>query len=231
MTAVPKDPAISELRELFRYLQDFRAVYEATGLDEIRTPYGNNWSLWDLEYLYQASQLHLTPRQKQAISLCLVHNMRERDAAEAMGVSPTNPVMMYATLGIRRLLDMISNGDLDFFRASDPTSDTREDRRLKSLHLLADRIKAEVSIVDGNCWLYNRIIPGQPPRIIVRSVYASSGFASVHPLSVMYEAYVRPIPFHSHVIHTMHPEILLGAEEVTACVNPEHGLLARRAAA
>lgn len=221
MTAVPKDPAISELRELFRYLQDFRAVYEATGLDEIRTPFGNSWSLWDLEYLYQASQQHLTLRQKQAISLCLVHNMREKDAAMAMGVSTTNPVMMYATLGIRRLLDMISSGELEFFRAADPTPPTREQRRLKALHLLADKIKSEV-VIDGSCWLYGKLNPEQPPRILVRSVYASSGFLSIHPLTVMYEAHVGPIPRHSHVVHAL--------RNVVQCVNPEHGVLARRAA-
>lgn len=222
MTAVPKDPAISELRELFRYLQEFRAVYESTGLDEVRTPYGNSWSLWDLEYLYQASQIHLTLRQKQAISLCLVHNMREKDAAVAMGVSTTNPVMMYATLGIRRLLDMISGGELDFFRAADPSVLNREQRRVRALHLLADRIKAEVSIRDGSCWLYHRIIPDRSPMILIRSVYASSGFTSIHPLSVMYEAHVGPIPSHSHVVHAL--------RDIRQCVNPEHGVLARRAA-
>jgi hypothetical protein len=222
MTAVPKDPAISELRELFRYLQEFRAVYEATGLDEIRTPFGNTWSLWDLEYLYQISQQHLTLRQKQAISLCLVHNMREKDAAEAMGVSTTNPVMMYATLGIRRLLDMISSGELDLFRAADPTSLAREARRIKALHLLADKIKAEVSIAAGNCWHYGKVNLGGPPRILVRSVYASSGFIAVHPLSVMYEAHIGPIPAHTHVVHAL--------RNIARCVNPEHGVLARRAA-
>lgn len=230
MTAVPKDPAISELRELFRYLQDFRAVYETTGLEQIRTPYGNEWSIWDLEYLYQASQLYLTSRQKQAISLCLVHNMREKDAARAMGVSLTNPVMMYATLGIRRLLDMIASGELDFFRAGDPSPLSREQRRQKALHLLADKIKSDVSIVD-DCWIYNRLIPGRAPRVLIRSVYASSGFISVHPLSVMYEAhYVRPIPRHSHVVHYSHPDVRVDADKVIGCVNPQHGLLARRAA-
>jgi hypothetical protein len=219
MTAVPKDPAISELRELFRYLQDFRAVYETTGLEVIRTPYGNEWSLWDLEYLYQASQRYLTSRQKQAISLCLVHNMREKDAAAAMGVSLTNPVMMYATLGIRRLLDMIANGELELFRSSEPTLLTREERRRKSLYLLADRIKSEV-VIDGTCWMYGKLNAEQPPRILVRSVYASSGFLSIHPLSVMYEAHIGPIPRNSYVSHV--------ATEVIQCVNPEHGILAQR---
>lgn len=230
MTAVPKDPAISELRELFRYLQDFRAVYESTGLEEIRTPYGNQWSIWDLEYLYQASQIYLTSRQKQAISLCLVHNMREKDAARAMGVSLTNPVMMYATLGIRRLLDMISSGELEFFRPGSPSPETREQRRQKALHLLADEIKSTASIVDGNCWLYGKRIPGQSPKIIIRSVYTSSGFTTVHPLSVMYEAYVGPIPSHSRVVHANHSQVALSPADLAYCVNPEHGLLARKAA-
>lgn len=219
MTAVPKDPAISELRELFRYLQDFRAVYEATGLEEIRTPYGNQWSIWDLEYLYQASQLHLTSRQKQAISLCLVHNMREKDAARAMGVSLTNPVMMYATLGIRRLLDMISSGELDFFRSGDPSIISQEQRRQKALRLLADKIKAETDIIRDDCWNYRLIIPGREPRVMVRSVYTTSGFLLVHPLSVMYEAHIGPIPRNTHIVHALRDSV--------QCVNPEHGLIAQ----
>lgn len=220
MTAVPKDPAISELRELFRYLQDFRAVYEATGLEEIRTPYGNQWSIWDLEYLYQASQIHLTSRQKQAISLCLVHNMREKDAARAMGVSLTNPVMMYATLGIRRLLDMISDGELDLFRSGTPSDFSREQRRQRALRLLADKIKSDADIVKDDCWNYRIITPGKPPRIMIRSVYSTSGFVIVHPLTVMYEAHVGPIPHNTHVIHAI--------REAVRCVNPEHGVIAQR---
>lgn len=114
MTAVPKDPKISELRELFRNLLAFRAVYESDGIDQLHAPDGVVWSLWDLEYLYRQTQ-RLTLRQRQAIELCLIHNVREQDAAVLMGVSPTNPVGMYASLGLRRLLDMIESGELSRF--------------------------------------------------------------------------------------------------------------------
>jgi hypothetical protein len=220
VTAVPKDPAISELRELFRYLQDFRAVYEATGLDRIRTPYGNEWSLWDLEYLYAASQKYLTLRQKQSIALCLVHNMREKDAARVMRVSLTNPVMMYATHGIRRLLDMVDDGELDLFQSGAPSLLSREERRLKSLHLLADKIKADIMIGEHNCWNYTKLVPGKPPVILVRSVHSSSHFLPVHPLRVMYEAHVGPVPPGTKVIHFSGPFD-------NPCVNPQHGLISK----
>lgn len=217
MTAVPKDPKITELRELFRNLMEFRAVYEATGLEDVETPLGNQWSLWDLEYIYEQSQKLLTLRQRQAISLCLVHNMRERDAAVAMGVSPTNPVMMYATLGIRRLLDMIEAGEFDRFTPS-VDADHLYHRRQIALGKLADHIKSRITISDYNCWIYPTLDPYEIPRIRVRSVHASSGFTVVEPLTVMYEAHVGLIPSGFRVAHRRFLE-----NPPLACVNPIHG--------
>lgn len=105
------------LRELFRNLQLFRAIHEDDGLDTI-TIDGDSWCIYDLEYLY--GELHRLPnRQAQAIELCLVRNLREEDAARIMGVSPTNPVAMYASEGLKKIVTMIESGLLSKFRAED----------------------------------------------------------------------------------------------------------------
>lgn len=224
MTAVPKDPQISELRELFRHLREFRAVYETTGLVEVETPYGNTWSLWDLEYLYQQACRILTFRQAQAIKLCLVDNMREKDAAIKMAVSPTNPVMMYATLGIRRLLDAIESGEISRFRhdATDPDHRTfsLNENRLRALHKIAGQIKSHVDIAAVDCWAYRYAQLGSPPRVLVRSPSTSSGFVAVHPMRITFEAYVQAIPPGFTLVHRE------GLQHL-ACVNYEHGVLVK----
>ena len=106
---------VRTLRECFRQLQQWRSFYESDGVDTINTPEGDEISLWDIDYLY--NQLHRLPkRQREAIELYLVQNMRESDAAVAMGVSPTNPVGIYATVGLNKLVEMIESGLLPRFR-------------------------------------------------------------------------------------------------------------------
>ena len=107
---------VKVLRELFRNLQQFRALYESEGIDEVVSPIdGQVYSLFDLEHLYE--QLHrLPPRQREAIELCLVQNMKETDAALAMGVSKTNPVAMYATSGLEKLVEFVQSGVLSGYR-------------------------------------------------------------------------------------------------------------------
>lgn len=97
---------VAVLRELLRNLQAFRAFYESEGIDTITGPDGVDYCLFDLEHLYVQVRL-LSPRQRQAIELCLVSNVKEKDATVIMGVSSTNPVMMYATNGLHRLCKMI----------------------------------------------------------------------------------------------------------------------------
>lgn len=103
------------LRELFRNLRAFRAYYETEQIDEITAPDGTVWSLWDVEYLY-TEIYRLSPRQQQAIELCLIANVSERNAALLMGVSVTNPVASYATNGLRKLCALIEQGELPRFR-------------------------------------------------------------------------------------------------------------------
>lgn len=102
---------------MLRGLLVFRAVYEDSGQDTLYHPEVGEWSLWDVEYLFQESQGGmLFPRQAQAIELCWVQNMKESDAAERMGILPSNPVGMYANEGARTMIEVIEAGRMDRFR-------------------------------------------------------------------------------------------------------------------
>jgi hypothetical protein len=110
---------VATLREFFRNLQAFQTYFENEHQDTITDHLGREWCLWDIQYLYEQRHV-LSPRQSQAIELCLFRNMTEREAALTMGVSPTNPVAMYATDGLRKLVEMIENGELSrYFEVRD----------------------------------------------------------------------------------------------------------------
>lgn len=102
---------VAVLRELFRNLQGFRVLYEQDGVDVLVGPEGEEYSLWDIETLYKFAA-ELPSRQHEAIELCLIHNLRERDAAVTMGVSETNPVSMYATVGLEKLVSIFNDNRL-----------------------------------------------------------------------------------------------------------------------
>ena len=51
----------------------------------------------------------LSDRQAQAIRMFLVDGMFEADCAELMGVSRTNPIGMYATNGLERIVMLIND--------------------------------------------------------------------------------------------------------------------------
>jgi hypothetical protein len=123
------DPRVNAVRILLRNLQLFRSLHESGGVDEITAHNGTSWSLWDIEYLYEQAmrrptgnrsydRLHptLPLRQQQAIQLFLVMGFPEDRAAQIMGLSPTNPVGMYATSGITRLLQLMDGGQIRRFR-------------------------------------------------------------------------------------------------------------------
>ena len=108
--------SVSVLREAFRHYLVWRAAFEADQVpDTITAADGTSLCLWDIEYLRRQISL-LSPRQHQAIELCLIQGIREKDAAEMMGVSRENPVMSYATNGLNRLLDMAEGWQLERFR-------------------------------------------------------------------------------------------------------------------
>jgi hypothetical protein len=112
---VEHDVNVGVLRELFRHLQAFQALFESEGLDTITGPDGTDYHLADLEYLYSC-RVRLSPRQRQAIELCLYSNIKEKNATKIMGVSPTNPVAMYATNGLKKICDLIEAGELPRYR-------------------------------------------------------------------------------------------------------------------
>jgi DNA-directed RNA polymerase specialized sigma24 family protein len=107
---------VGVLRELLRNLQQWRSLYESEGVDTLTGPDGRGYSLHDLEYLY-SNLSRLPKRQAQAITLYLVQGMREVDAAVAMGLSPSNPIGIYASVGLKRLLGMIEEGQLPRWHA------------------------------------------------------------------------------------------------------------------
>ena len=106
---------MSTLRELFRYLAEWRAVYESYGVDTIRAPDGTEWVIWDVEYLFD-QVYDLPPRQQQVIILCLLQGKKERVAAIEMGLSPKNPVMTYATEGLKKIVGLVQEGRLERFK-------------------------------------------------------------------------------------------------------------------
>lgn len=215
-------PAVSELRSLFRFLQEFRSLYETKGIDEIVSPSGSSWSLWDLEYLYRQAQTLLTDSQYTAIRLFLVEDHRERDAAELMGVSPTNPVGMYATLGLKKLVEFIETGGLVRFRSqAQDWQHAHYHQAVSSLHGLAGVIKTHSVRTQDDCLRYTLALPGADPRIRLRSRASASGFLYVHPLFVTYVAHRGMIPPGYTVRHRP-----MGACD-RDCVNFEHGMLLR----
>ena len=109
------------LRELLRHLQAFQSLYENEGIDTIHCPGGDEISLWDLRYLY--SKIHLLPaRQAQAIELFLYEGKTERESAIRMGIAPSNPIGMYVTSGLTRLIELVEDDRLPMFRLDDPVA-------------------------------------------------------------------------------------------------------------
>lgn len=103
---------VETLREMFRHLQAWHSLYEAEGIDILSGPDGEEWSLWDIDILYEMSQHYLSVRQRQAIKLCLYENLSEARAAKAMGTDESNPVTMYASSGLETLVHQYRVGML-----------------------------------------------------------------------------------------------------------------------
>lgn len=109
---------VRTLRELFRHLQAWNALYETEGKDTITGPDGTEYCIHDIVRLYDTA-IHgrgekkkhlLSPRQREAIQLFLIENKAEREVARIMGVSEDNPVASYATQGLLRLNELIESG-------------------------------------------------------------------------------------------------------------------------
>jgi hypothetical protein len=91
------------LRELLRHLQEFEALFQSEGTDTITGPDGTVYSLFDLRRLYEMRADLLSPQRARAIEYFLYRDMREQDAAVAMGLQPDTPVAIYATQGLKTL--------------------------------------------------------------------------------------------------------------------------------
>lgn len=104
------------MRELIRNLQTWRSHYEALEVPDVLTASdGRSYTLWDVTYFYE--QRHRLPDQmRTAIELCLYENVLERDAAKRMGTSETNPVSVYATVGLTYLIRMARDGEMPLYR-------------------------------------------------------------------------------------------------------------------
>lgn len=70
-----------------------------------------SFSLWDGIRFYDARVI-LPERQQQSVQYCLYENLKERDAATKMGISPTNPVSIYATIGLTAMLASATQGEV-----------------------------------------------------------------------------------------------------------------------
>ena len=104
-------------RELIRNLQAWHSMFESLQVGDtlISGVDGAEYSLWDIDYLYD--QRHRLPEQmRRAIELCLYENVLEKQAAVLMGVAESNPVAVYATVGLTRLLALAYTGDLPGYR-------------------------------------------------------------------------------------------------------------------
>ncbi|MFD8650687.1 RNA polymerase sigma factor [Streptomyces mirabilis] len=107
--------SVRVLRELFRHLQAWNALYESEGKDTITGPDGTEYCIHDIVRLYDTAingrgekgKHLLSPRQREAIQLFLIENKAEREVARIMGVSEDNPVASYATQGLVRLNELI----------------------------------------------------------------------------------------------------------------------------
>lgn len=103
-------------RELIRNLQVWRSLYEASEVEDVLIgPDGRSYGLWDIERLYEA-RTRLPQQMQRSMELCWYENVLEKDAAERMGVSRSNPVGVYATVGLTRLLGLAYTGDLPGYR-------------------------------------------------------------------------------------------------------------------
>lgn len=91
------------LRELFRHLQEFEALFESEGIDALIGPDGTIYSIFDLRRLYDKRYELLSLQRARAIEFFLYLDLREQDAAEAMGLSRETPVAIYATQGLKQM--------------------------------------------------------------------------------------------------------------------------------
>jgi hypothetical protein len=97
---------------LIRNLQQWLSLFESMEIpDTLVAPDGHEYSLWDVQRFYE--QRAVCPdRMQQSIQYCYFENMKEKDAAVRMGISASNPVSVYGTIGLTTMLTKASTGEL-----------------------------------------------------------------------------------------------------------------------
>lgn len=99
-------------RDLIRNLQQWRSLFESLDVpDVLVASNAQSYSLWDVEVFY-AQRVVVPERMRQSIEYCLYENMKERDAAVRMGISASNPVSEYATIGLTTMIAKAVKGEL-----------------------------------------------------------------------------------------------------------------------
>jgi hypothetical protein len=97
---------------LVKNLQSWRSQYEALAVPDVLVASdARSYSLWDVQRFYER-RVYLPDRMQQSIQFCLYENMKERDAAERMGISKSNPVSVYATIGLTTLVTQAARGEI-----------------------------------------------------------------------------------------------------------------------
>lgn len=97
---------------MIRNLQAWHSWYESTDVPEtIVASDGRSYCLWDIDLFY-SGRVMLADQQRMAIEVCLYQNVLEREAAVRMGVQESNPVSIYATIGLTYMLDAAIAGTL-----------------------------------------------------------------------------------------------------------------------
>lgn len=91
-------------------MQEFEALLQTEGIDTVTGPDGTGYSVFDLRRLYEIREKVLSPQRAKAIEMFLYEDMREQDAALAMGLSRETPVAIYATQGLKQLAAAWTDG-------------------------------------------------------------------------------------------------------------------------
>lgn len=108
-------------RELIRNLQHWRALYEADEAPDVLTAGDDvEYCLWDVEKFY-AARSSLPERQQMTIQMNLYEDRSEKDCAKAMGIGLNNPVAMYGTVGLTRLLAKAVSGEIEGYFVAIPS--------------------------------------------------------------------------------------------------------------
>jgi predicted DNA-binding protein (UPF0251 family) len=156
------------LRELFRNLQAWESLFLTEGIEAITGPDGTVYSIFDLRELYDKRRILLTVQRARAIECFLYWDMREQDAAQAMGLGKDTPVAIYATQGLRQLAAAWTDGTVWRDKGADVPggTDAAEARDVQGAgavdeHAQAGEPGSAAMVQGGPKLLAARTLPGQ----------------------------------------------------------------------